>query len=216
MAKCISCGREIPEKEEKIYGVIRKHHYDNRYSTADIDTGPTDFTPVALIRIGVCPDCNRSLGTGKIRAAAGLLLGGVAVTGITLYLSFHLDSEYNGAGVLLGLVMTVFGLIGLIRAAAAKLTAKEQNAPSAVSGMLKPEWIVYPPAEDIFNAFHFTPLPKVRVVILGQDPYHEEGQAHGLCFSVRKGVEAVVSIPMPATSLGSKRGLSFLACSTAS
>ena len=148
MAKCISCGREIPEKEEKIYGVIRKHHYDNRYSTADIDTGPTDFTPVALIRIGVCPDCNRSLGTGKIRAAAGLLLGGVAVTGITLYISFHSDSEYIGAGVLLGLVMTVFGLIGLIRAAAAKLTAKEQNAPSAVSGMLKPEWIVYPPAED--------------------------------------------------------------------
>lgn len=44
--------------------------------------------------------------------------------------------------------------------------------------------VVYPPADDIFNAFHFTPLSKVKVLILGQDPYHEEHQAHGLSFSV--------------------------------
>lgn len=44
--------------------------------------------------------------------------------------------------------------------------------------------IVYPPADDIFNAFHFTPLSEVKVLILGQDPYHNENQAHGLCFSV--------------------------------
>ena len=44
---------------------------------------------------------------------------------------------------------------------------------------------VYPPSRDIFNAFHLTPLEKVRVVILGQDPYHEPGQAHGLSFSVK-------------------------------
>ena len=53
---------------------------------------------------------------------------------------------------------------------------------------------VYPPADDIFNAFHFTPLPDVKVVILGQDPYHEEGQAHGLSFSVKKGVEIPPSL----------------------
>ena len=47
---------------------------------------------------------------------------------------------------------------------------------------------IYPPADDIFNAFHFTPLEQVKVVILGQDPYHEPGQAHGLCFSVNDGV----------------------------
>lgn len=47
---------------------------------------------------------------------------------------------------------------------------------------------IYPPADDIFNAFHFTPLEKVKVVILGQDPYHEPGQAHGLCFSVKPDV----------------------------
>ena len=44
--------------------------------------------------------------------------------------------------------------------------------------------VVYPPADDIFNAFHFTPLSLVMVVILGQDPYHNENQAHGLSFSV--------------------------------
>ncbi len=45
-------------------------------------------------------------------------------------------------------------------------------------------WVIYPPADDIFNAFHFTPLSKVKVLILGQDPYHGNHQAHGLCFSV--------------------------------
>ncbi len=44
--------------------------------------------------------------------------------------------------------------------------------------------VVYPPADDIFNAFHFTPLSNVKVLILGQDPYHNVHQAHGLCFSV--------------------------------
>lgn len=44
--------------------------------------------------------------------------------------------------------------------------------------------VVYPPADDIFNAFHFTPLSKVKVLLLGQDPYHNEHQAHGMSFSV--------------------------------
>ena len=53
---------------------------------------------------------------------------------------------------------------------------------------------VFPPAEDIFNAFHLTPFHQVKVVILGQDPYHNYGQAHGLCFSVKKGVEIPPSL----------------------
>lgn len=48
--------------------------------------------------------------------------------------------------------------------------------------------IIYPPGAEIFNALNTTPLSKVEVVILGQDPYHGPGQAHGLCFSVRRGV----------------------------
>ena len=53
---------------------------------------------------------------------------------------------------------------------------------------------VYPAPDDIFNAFAFTPLKDVKVVILGQDPYHNYGQAHGLCFSVKKGVEIPPSL----------------------
>ena len=53
---------------------------------------------------------------------------------------------------------------------------------------------VFPPAEDIFNAFHLTPLSQVKVVILGQDPYHNVGQAHGLCFSVKPEVDIPPSL----------------------
>ena len=45
--------------------------------------------------------------------------------------------------------------------------------------------ITFPPADEIFSAFELTPLSQVKVVILGQDPYHDNGQAHGLCFSVK-------------------------------
>jgi uracil-DNA glycosylase len=48
--------------------------------------------------------------------------------------------------------------------------------------------VVYPPADEVFAALHLTPYAEVKVVILGQDPYHGPDQAHGLCFSVRPGV----------------------------
>lgn len=53
---------------------------------------------------------------------------------------------------------------------------------------------VYPDMYDIFNALKYTAYEKVRVVILGQDPYHGEGQAHGMCFSVKPGVETPPSL----------------------
>lgn len=53
---------------------------------------------------------------------------------------------------------------------------------------------IYPPGSEIFNAFNLCPLPKVKCVILGQDPYHGPEQAHGLCFSVRKGVKPPPSL----------------------
>lgn len=52
----------------------------------------------------------------------------------------------------------------------------------------KRQYIVYPPSQLIFNAFNLTPFDKVKVVILGQDPYHNVGQAHGLAFSVPNGI----------------------------
>ena len=53
---------------------------------------------------------------------------------------------------------------------------------------------IYPPSTDIFNAFKFTPLENVKVVIIGQDPYHGTGQANGLCFSVHPGIEIPPSL----------------------
>lgn len=54
--------------------------------------------------------------------------------------------------------------------------------------------VIYPPAKQIFNAFNLTPFDKVKVVILGQDPYHSKGQAHGLSFSVPNGVNPPPSL----------------------
>ncbi|MBD5542545.1 MAG: uracil-DNA glycosylase [Lachnospiraceae bacterium] len=54
--------------------------------------------------------------------------------------------------------------------------------------------LVFPPSDDVFNAFALTPLKEVKVVIIGQDPYHNVGQAHGLCFSVRPDVDIPPSL----------------------
>ncbi|MEZ4410453.1 MAG: uracil-DNA glycosylase [Polyangiales bacterium] len=53
---------------------------------------------------------------------------------------------------------------------------------------------VFPPEDEVFSAFKVTPLHEVKVVILGQDPYHDNGQAHGMCFSVKPGVPTPPSL----------------------
>ena len=61
-----------------------------------------------------------------------------------------------------------------------------------LSGFVKEEYrknTIYPPGSLIFNAFNLCPFQKVKAVIIGQDPYHGQGQAHGLCFSVREGID---------------------------
>jgi uracil-DNA glycosylase len=69
----------------------------------------------------------------------------------------------------------------------------EQNKPYyqvlyRFVGEERRKYAVYPPGQDVFNALRYTPYENVRIMIIGQDPYHEEGQAHGLAFSVRPGV----------------------------
>lgn len=67
----------------------------------------------------------------------------------------------------------------------------EQAYFKELSSFLKEEYelkTIYPPKLEVFNAFYYTDLDKVKVVILGQDPYHEENQACGLCFAVKEGV----------------------------
>lgn len=67
----------------------------------------------------------------------------------------------------------------------------------AIREFLKYEYshyTVYPDMYDLYNCFRFTPFSQVKVVLLGQDPYHEPGQAHGLCFSVKDGVKKPPSL----------------------
>ncbi len=66
---------------------------------------------------------------------------------------------------------------------------------------------IYPKAEDIFNALKYTSYSDVKVVILGQDPYHGEGQAHGLCFSVQQGVTPPPSLKNIFAELNSDLGI---------
>ncbi len=66
---------------------------------------------------------------------------------------------------------------------------------------------VYPPKDEVFAALHLTPLAEVKVVILGQDPYHGPGQAHGLCFSVRAGVRPPPSLQNIFTELHADLGI---------
>jgi uracil-DNA glycosylase len=56
------------------------------------------------------------------------------------------------------------------------------------------EHLVFPPSDELFTAFDLTPLDDVKAVILGQDPYHGDGQAHGLCFSVKQGIDIPPSL----------------------
>ncbi len=66
---------------------------------------------------------------------------------------------------------------------------------------------VYPPHEEVFAALHLTPFRSVKVLIVGQDPYHGPGQAHGLCFSVRAGVPPPPSLVNIFTELESDLGI---------
>ncbi len=67
--------------------------------------------------------------------------------------------------------------------------------------------VIYPPSDEIFSALEHTPIDKVKVVILGQDPYHEPGQAHGMSFSVKPGVKTPPSLQNMYKELKDELGL---------
>ncbi len=75
-----------------------------------------------------------------------------------------------------------------------KQQAYFQQTLEFVEGERSAGKVIYPPAKDVFNAFRFTEFGDVKVVILGQDPYHGPNQAHGLCFSVLPGVKTPPSL----------------------
>ena len=73
----------------------------------------------------------------------------------------------------------------------------ENEKYTAIRNFLKEEYFtktVYPPMNDLYNCFKLTPYNDVKCVILGQDPYHNPGQAHGLCFSVKEGIDLPPSL----------------------
>lgn len=77
--------------------------------------------------------------------------------------------------------------------------ANDFNAPYFLDLKLflieeKKNFTIYPPGSQIFTAFNLTPFDKVKIIIIGQDPYHDAGQAHGLCFSVAKGIKKPPSL----------------------
>ncbi len=90
----------------------------------------------------------------------------------------------------------------------------EFNEPYFIelSEFLKEEYTnktIYPPKEAVFNAFAWTPYEKIKVVILGQDPYHQPNQAHGLCFSVNKGIKIPPSLVNIYKELNADLGISI-------
>ena len=66
---------------------------------------------------------------------------------------------------------------------------------------------IYPPMNDIYNALRYTSFKDTKVVILGQDPYHGEGQAHGLCFSVKPGIKFPPSLQNIFKELNAEYGM---------
>lgn len=85
----------------------------------------------------------------------------------------------------------------------------EKDYFKKLADFVKSEYLedtVYPPPKFIFRAFELTPLDKVKVVILGQDPYHGEGQANGLCFAVNRGVRLPPSLQNIYTEIESDTG----------
>ncbi len=88
----------------------------------------------------------------------------------------------------------------------------EKDYYKSIREILKREYFtktVFPPMHDIFNALKYTPYSETRVVILGQDPYHEIGQAHGLSFSVRRGIKIPPSLVNIYKELSSDIGMSI-------
>src|SRR3989344_9331570 len=69
-----------------------------------------------------------------------------------------------------------------------------KNLKKFIASELDKKKVIYPHGKEIFSAFNLTPFEKVKVVIIGQDPYHGEGQAHGLSFSVKPGVKTPPSL----------------------
>ena len=112
--------------------------------------------PIALIRIGVCKNCNRSAGNESVKKNVGTFFGGVVITIIAGLTSSKLSSEAVGAVGLLGILMVIFGLVSIVRDLIKKLSKNNAFETSAVDGKLKPEWVIWPSTDESIDV---TPVP---------------------------------------------------------
>lgn len=143
MAKCIQCGKEIASTQEKIYGVMERHHYDDRHDTADMSTGITTYTPLAIIRAGACSNCARDSQGRGIKTSVYAILGGAAVFLISIAMR---ESEYSGAGGLFGGLVFLSGIISLGKAA---FSAKDSlRGLLAEQKKLDPSIVLMPKTEE--------------------------------------------------------------------
>jgi len=113
MPKCINCGKEIAASEEKIYGVYERYHYDDRHDTADMSMGSTTYTPIAIIRAGVCGNCAHDSRGKGLKNSVYAMLAGVVILLISVAAK---ELEYAGVGALFGIISFVYGAVGLGKA----------------------------------------------------------------------------------------------------
>ncbi len=114
MAKCINCGNRITASEERIYGVLQRYHYDDRHDTADMSMGSTTYTPIAIIRAGICNKCTHESRGKGLKTSVYAMLAGVVI--LLISMAFK-EAEYSGAGGLFGVLAFLYGAVGLGKAA---------------------------------------------------------------------------------------------------
>ena len=150
MAKCICCNAEIDDSKMEYIGVIERYHYDDRHDTAAIDHGPTKYKPVALIHVGMCPDCEKQENKNAAFSGLKMLLGGAAALIVAVIIAAIRSSngesgigEFAGIVGLIGIICILVSLGGLISTAIGRV--KGTNAyTSALSDKLQPEWVIWP------------------------------------------------------------------------
>ena len=177
MGRCACCGKEIRSVDEKVYAIIERYHYDNRQNTAQTDTGPTKYSPIAIIRAGLCEDCNREAGSdilsyGGQRVAIGLAL--------MFFAGAFAAATGDGSIVLLallGVIVLISGAVKIIKVFAGRATGKGDNTVTALGGILKPEIVLYPPTDKAID------VQSVQGSLVNRDHYeyyfYGEGILHG-------------------------------------
>ena len=149
MSKCINCEKDM--QEEKIFGVIKRTHYDSRTTTADFDMGTYTYDPVALIKIGACNECTKKLFKIALKKALKLLGIGFLVSIIGASVASGSDVPETAKGIF-GCVL-IIGFIYLLRGIGAIINVFIKKGTGeivlfGVTDKLNKEWMIVPENAD--------------------------------------------------------------------